>query len=45
MKMKLFILALLLFNSCSQNTSPEIIKEEIITTEIAFAKMAKEVGP
>jgi len=44
MKTKLFILALLVFNSCSQNTSLEPIKEEIIATEIAFAKMAKEAG-
>jgi ketosteroid isomerase-like protein len=42
--MKLFILVLLVFNSCSQNTSLEPIKEEIIATEIAFAKMAREVG-
>jgi len=42
--MKIFILALLLFNSCSQNTPLEPIKEEIIATEIAFAKMAREVG-
>jgi len=42
--MKLFILALLVFNSCSQKTSLKPMKEEIIATEIAFAKMAKEVG-
>ncbi len=42
--MKLFILALLVFNSCSQNTPLKPVKEEIIATEIAFAKMAKEVG-
>jgi len=42
--MKPLILALLVFNSCSQKTSLEPIKEKIITTEIAFAKMAKEVG-
>jgi hypothetical protein len=42
--MKLLFLALLVFNSCSQNTSLEPVKEEIIATEIAFAKMAKEVG-
>ena len=44
MKLKLFILALLVFNSCSQNTPLKPVKEEIIATEIAFAKMAKEVG-
>src|SRR5680860_537058 len=44
MKIKLFILALLVFNSCSQQASQEPIKDEIIATEIAFAKMAKEVG-
>jgi len=44
MKMKLFIFALLVINSCSQKTSLEPIKEEIIATEIAFVKMAKEVG-
>jgi ketosteroid isomerase-like protein len=44
MKMKLFILVFLVFNSCSQNTSLEPIQEEIIATEIAFAKMAREVG-
>src|SRR5680860_1914988 len=42
--MKLFILALPVFNSCSQKTSLEPIKEEIIATEISFAKMANEVG-
>lgn len=44
MKIKLVFLALLMFNSCSQQTSQEPIKDEIIATEIAFAKMAKEVG-
>ena len=42
--MKLFILALPVFNSCSPKTSLEHIKEEIIAPKIVFAKMAKEVG-
>jgi len=44
MKLKLFILALLVFNSCAQKTSLELVKEEILATEIAFAKKAKEIG-
>ena len=44
MKIKLVFLALLMFSSCSQQISQEPIKDEIIATEIAFAKMAKEVG-
>lgn len=44
MKMKLIILSLLVFNSCSQKPSQEAIKEEINATEIAFAKIAREVG-
>lgn len=35
---------LLVFNSCSQKTSQNALKAEIIATEITFAIMAKEVG-